>query len=241
MQKSSDVDKLYEALAKAQGDMKAAVMDAKNPHFGSKYATLSAIQDAYRTPLSKQGLAVIQMVESDGSVYEITTTLGHSSGQWISSQFKLLVDKQTMQGLGSAITYARRYAVSAMVGIVSDEDDDGNVASQKQQPRPAARKLPEASGTIVPGGAIATNPKNEAPADLAQIKRIASIREDKKIGVQVFVKYLKDVYGVDSKTMRRWQADEILLLMEDADTNEAVLMAAAARKMNGNVYAPPSA
>jgi len=135
MNRSDQINELFSALAKAQGEIRPASMDATNPHFRTRYATLTAIQEACRGPLSKHGLSVIQSVESTDNGFSIETMLAHSSGQWISSNFKLLIGKQDMQGLGAAVTYARRYSIAAMVGIVSDEDDDANSVSKSQPQR----------------------------------------------------------------------------------------------------------
>lgn len=113
-------------LAAAQTDICSAAKDAKNPHFGSSYATLASVQDACRAPLSRHGLAIMQIVDGD----TLRTILAHKSGEWVSSTIALRSAKNDMQGLGSAITYARRYALAALVGV-SAEDDDGNAASRR--------------------------------------------------------------------------------------------------------------
>lgn len=125
--------KLFDALSKAQGKIKAAVHDRENPHFKSKYATLAAVWDACRAPLSEHGLAVIQVVRQNqrgGS--DLITILAHSSGQSIESV--IAVTGATPQAFGSALTYARRQALQAITGVASaEEDDDGNNASQGRQ------------------------------------------------------------------------------------------------------------
>lgn len=121
-------EKLYEAVSKAQAEIKPAVLDMTNPHYKSKYASLTSILEAIREPLAKNNLAVLQQVETDEDGYWINTILAHSSGQEISNSFRLIVNKNDMQGLGSAITYGRRYGISALLGVVDTEDDDGNGA-----------------------------------------------------------------------------------------------------------------
>jgi hypothetical protein len=129
MKTSETIAKLASALAKAQGQMRAAAKDSVNPHFKSRYADLAGVWDACREPLAANGLAIMQ---SPGEIGDknitLTTMLAHESGEWIQSQFTIPVSKPDAQGVGSAITYARRYALAAMVGIVQD-DDDGNAAS----------------------------------------------------------------------------------------------------------------
>ena len=123
---------LATAMAKAQGQIKTALKDSKNPHFKSSYADLTSVWDACREALTKNGFSVIQRTdfEAGGEVW-LETMLLHSSGEHVSSRYPLRPAKQDPQGFGSAITYARRYCLAAIVGVVADEDDDGNAASQR--------------------------------------------------------------------------------------------------------------
>lgn len=126
---SEQLNELADALAKAQGAIKGASKDTTNPHFKSKYADLASVWDACREPLSKNGLAVIQTGATVNNQYIMRTRLMHSSGQWIEGEVPCMIARQTnpMQALGSAITYARRYGLAAIVGI-APEDDDGNAS-----------------------------------------------------------------------------------------------------------------
>lgn len=126
MEKSESLSELAGALNKFQSEMGTVSFDSNNPFFKSKYASLSALVTAARPLLAKNGLSVSQLVSDTGSV---TTMLLHSSGQYLSSTLTLKAVKEDPQGQGSAITYARRYAYAAILGIVSDEDDDGNAAT----------------------------------------------------------------------------------------------------------------
>lgn len=128
---SKSIAKISLALSKAQGEIQHAIKDATNPHFNSKFATLSSVLDACRLPLSKNELSVFQKIEGEHGKLYIVTLLAHSSGEWVSSRLPLIINKNDMQGLGSAITYGRRYGLSAMVGV-GQEDDDGNSAGQAQ-------------------------------------------------------------------------------------------------------------
>ena len=131
MKTSESITKIASALVKAQGELNAVHKDGNNPHFRSKYATLQNIVESTRDTLRKHGLAVVQTFsETDGSYISLNTTLLHESGEYISGTFSMRPSKVDPQGLGSATTYARRYALSAILGIVTDEDDDGNMASQ---------------------------------------------------------------------------------------------------------------
>jgi len=129
MNKSESIAGLAEALAKAQGAMKGAVKDSANPFFKSKYADLASVVEAIRSAFSANGLSYIQTLEpSDKDEVRVETTLLHASGEWIScGVLALPVSKHDAQGYGSALTYARRYSLSAAVGV-APEDDDGNAA-----------------------------------------------------------------------------------------------------------------
>lgn len=126
---SRTIAALAAALAAAQGKIVGAEKDRENPHLKSKYATLAAVWDACRTPLSENGLAVLQPATTDGNRVTVTTILTHKSGEWIAETLALTAAQTTPQAVGTAITYARRYSLSAMVGIAPDDDDDGNLAS----------------------------------------------------------------------------------------------------------------
>lgn len=129
MLKSEQINELAKALAKAQADIEKARKSSKNPHYKSSYADLSDIIDACRDALSENGLSVSQWPDVIEGEKGLTSILMHTSGQWISSFFPFIIEKPTMQGMGSAITYAKRYALSAIVGI-AETDDDGNEAEK---------------------------------------------------------------------------------------------------------------
>lgn len=142
METSEQINEIATALAKAQGEIKGAVKDATNPHFKSQYATLSAVWDACRVPLSKNGLSAIQTVSTDENAATVVTTmLMHSSGQWIKDSISCRPEKATAQGIGSAITYMRRYALSAIAGVAPD-DDDGEAAVGRMEPAKKTATVP---------------------------------------------------------------------------------------------------
>lgn len=146
MLRSEEIQDLAAALSKAQAEMRAAEKDGENPHLRSKYPTLASVWDACREPLTKHGLAVVQTTEPGdgaGSIVLVTTLL-HSSGQWISSPLPMSAGKTDPQSIGSCLTYARRYGLSAMVGVAPDDDteDDANAASQKAPQAQQAAQAP---------------------------------------------------------------------------------------------------
>lgn len=132
MEMSTNITELATALAKAQGEIKNATKSSDNPYFKSKYADLAEVLNVAREPLAKNGLSIMQANEGVANGYmSVTTLLLHSSGQYIKATGTFPVGKQDPQGAGSALTYARRYSLAAMLGI-AQEDDDGNTACGKQ-------------------------------------------------------------------------------------------------------------
>ena len=142
---SEQINELMAALSKAQGMMDAATKDKTNPFFKSKYADLASVVGASRQALSENGLSVVQTTRKNAdNTISLITTLGHASGQWIQGEMPITVTKNDPQGFGSALTYFRRYSYSAMVGIITEEDDDGNTAQSKAKLQEIMeRKTPE--------------------------------------------------------------------------------------------------
>lgn len=128
---SQTTGKLTEALAKAQSQIRPAVFDAVNPHFKNRYATLASIMDACKPALSSNGLAIIQAVSVEGDPIRVRvqTILLHISGEFVKSSISMKPVRDDPQSIGSVLTYARRYALSALVGVVADADDDGELAT----------------------------------------------------------------------------------------------------------------
>lgn len=129
--KSETIGALAAALAKAQAAITGAVKDAANPFFKSKYADLESVWSACRKPLTDNGLAVVQTSRYTPDGLMLVTTLLHSSGEWISGEMPVLVKDNSPQAQGSGLTYARRYALAALVGVYQT-DDDGEAAQGRK-------------------------------------------------------------------------------------------------------------
>ena len=155
---SENIGELAAALAKAQAEVGTVTKDSANPYFKSNYASLAAVWEATRPILSKHQLSVVQMPSSDERGYYVETQLMHSSGQWIRSRTYMKPAKDDPQGIGSLISYARRYALQAVTMICPDDDDGeaamGRTVSQKpvesskpspkvETPKPKASKPAE--------------------------------------------------------------------------------------------------
>lgn len=129
MQHSESMKAIAPALLAAQKATEFAKKDAMNPHFKNKYADLPAVIEAVKPALNAAGIVYIQTASpSDDNRLHLTTMLMHESGEWISDTLVMPLPKQDPQGYGSAMTYARRYALAAITGVYQD-DDDGNAAS----------------------------------------------------------------------------------------------------------------
>lgn len=127
-QRSDSIINLAKALCQTQATVEAVKKDANNPFFKSKYADLASIWHAIREALTTNGLSVLQEPSTEGNKVRITTTLIHTSGEYVRSTLEVMAIKTDPQGIGSAITYARRYALGSIVGI-APEEDDGHAAS----------------------------------------------------------------------------------------------------------------
>ena len=144
MKKSESILKISKALIEFRKDIKQPMKDADNPYFKSKYVPLENVVEAIDEVAPSKGLAFTQWALNDeqGRV-GVATLLLHDSGEFIEYDPVFMnADKNTPQGAGSLITYLKRYTLSAIFGITSDEDDDGNQATgNKSKPKQDAGKL----------------------------------------------------------------------------------------------------
>ena len=192
---SENLADLAAALCAVQGELKPAIKQADNPFFKSKYVDLPGVWEAIRPLLAKNGLSVVQTFTASADGPTIVTTLMHKSGQWVSSELFLKPAKSDPQGVGSAITYGRRYALAAMVGVVADEDDDGNAASQGQ-----ADVAAKVSGPFVPCS-------SENAAKLTEYAKI-------KIGSDAIEKALSKYNAVDVTELDNTVAAKVIAFIQ---------------------------
>lgn len=156
MNQTTSISALAKALVTAQGEIENAAKNAANPHFKSKYADLSEVLNTVRPVMARHGIAVVQHPTfADGTV-SVETVLLHESGEFIASTISAPVTKADAQGVGSAITYCRRYALAALAGI-AQEDDDGNGATGKgqQHAKAAPKKVEELDPSLAENFTIA--------------------------------------------------------------------------------------
>lgn len=153
MTMSETIGVIAPALVKAQAEIKPITKDSTNPAFRSKYTSLDAIMEVVRPVLAKNALIVVQSVldtidgEHSTSI-TVESRVIHSSGEWIAGVVQVPVMQQTSHGFGSALSYGRRYSLSALLSLASDEDDDGNGAIGQQQARPQIKPGPPVQTTL---------------------------------------------------------------------------------------------
>lgn len=185
MERSDTIADLAKALASAQSHMDHASKDRTNPAFKAKYATLASVLDACRTPLSHAGLAVLQPARvvldggSSGGLVEVDTMLVHASGEWVRETLTAAVSDVRAQTIGSAITYLRRYGLSALVGIAPDDDDDGQTASSSTTPQQQRRPGP------APVPAPAAEPAKSAKRIVAEATLSAQVSVARDLAAQL--------------------------------------------------------
>jgi hypothetical protein len=148
---SETIGKLAMALVKFNCEVETIAKDAKNPHFKNNYATLDNIVEVIRPLLAKQGVIVMQIPGGDGENVIMKTMLLHESGEFMKSEALIMRPaKNDPQGVGSCITYARRYSLCSMLSLSTGEDDDGNHASQPQRAAQPPQSAPQRSQSSTP-------------------------------------------------------------------------------------------
>lgn len=158
MQMSQSLANLAPALALAQGEFEDASKTSSNPAFRSKYADLAEVLQTVRPALSKNGLSILQLpgaYDATTKTVSVTTMLLHRSGEFILDTLQMLVTKGDAQGIGSALTYARRYAAAAICGIAqADDDGNGAVGKATADKAPTEAKASKAKGAESDPGAV---------------------------------------------------------------------------------------
>jgi hypothetical protein len=194
----SDINELAAALVQAQAEFSAVPKTSVNPFYSSRYADLASVVKAAQPVLAKHGLAVSQHPTVVDGEPSLTTYLLHSSGQSLVSTMRLCAAKHDPQGQGAAITYARRFAYQAVLGLVADDDDDGNRATAVKQAEPKRG---------MPAGA-------RSPADVARTD-LAAMLKAKKLDMGVAAKRFADDYGMDIREADKETVEAFHTVMRD--------------------------
>lgn len=191
MNQSEKLDLLFAALSKVQSELRGAKKDSANPFFKSSYADLESCWSAAREPLSKNGLCVVQTTAVENGEPGVITTLGHSSGQWIRGFLPLSMEKKDPQKQGSAITYARRYAFAAIIGLIQ-VDDDGESAMDRG---------PQGKGMIEPGNGFQKEGPRVGSCSKDLVERLGCNPAGKLVSelhqevTHKFISYLEEKYN----------------------------------------------
>jgi hypothetical protein len=172
LKQSEAIDQLAAALSLAQGEIEDAAKDSVNPHFKSRYADLASVRAAIRGPFAAHGLAVTQFpIETASGGLGLATMLLHKSGQWLCGITPLVGRLDQPQAVGSALTYARRYGLSAVTGVATDDDDGEATRTADRAPREHAPSVP-----FEPRPA----PKREAATDVRPLSKLLNDRINAK-------------------------------------------------------------
>ena len=176
MEHSESVATFAAAFVAAQAKIEDAVKAKENPHFRRRYADLGAVMDACKTALGEHGIAILQApAPSDTGTLAIDTVLLHKSGEWVSGRTVIPLSKNDPQGFGSAMTYARRYSLAAMVGVCPEDDD-----AEAAMGRGNGRRREEPKGFQQDAAAMeqemnARNGDKPKPASAAQVREIIAL------------------------------------------------------------------
>lgn len=203
MEKSENIAEIIKALIKIQPQLKPAIKDKANPFLKTKYADLSGVWDSCRNLLKESGLAVVQVcgIGDNGSYLE--TILMHESGQWISGKYPLKpVKDDDPQAMGSAMTYARRYNLAAILGIVTDDDDAEGAMGRQTESKPKTATRPEPQ----------RDPAIPAPKAATQ-EQLNKLDAYKKAGKNIKIKV--DTYGWSITKLSELTYDQAEKLIND--------------------------
>lgn len=207
MNRSESIVKLTTALVDIQGKLRGYAEDSDNPYFESKYGDLTSVWAAIRAPLSANGLAVIQTLGEceDPQSVAVTTTLAHTSGEWVSSTVRMKADRPGPQAIGSAITYARRYALAAIVGIAPADDDGEGATSHSGGGRKTKQKKAQRKADTT-----ARTTQKKSPAAVLKTRHAAIMKAHAKLGkdrLEILLALCKTWNGDQSNgiTLDTWQ------------------------------------
>ena len=207
---SDDIRELAKALLNVQRQLQPAIKDAVNPFVKNKYATLNSIMDCCRSVLIDNGILLVQhQVPAEPGYCGIVTKLVHAdTGQYQAGLAMIPLAKNDAQGFGSACTYGRRYALSAMLGIVTEEDDDGNAASFPQEKCPSRRTSRSQSSTA------------QKKIPLSQILSSLNLADY----IPHYRKYLEQLYGCPVESMTNEQYQEQVEILRECKGNPLAML-----------------
>lgn len=190
MKTSENINEIALAISAAQASINPAAYDASNPHFRSRYASLASVMQSCRAALSKNQIAVLQGTNVSDKNVTVTTMLVHKSGQFISDDITIPFAQQTAQAIGSALTYGRRYGLSALVGIVCEEDDDSNSAMP-----PVSTTENQKEVKFTPQKSNAQTSSNNAPQTAKTEVKV--VKQPKEVNERI--QKIKQIFGLSAQ------------------------------------------
>lgn len=188
MEKSESIKQIAEALVKFQNEVEAVPKSGLNPHFRSKYSTLDDIWNTVRGCMAKHGLSISQFPSGEDT---LSTILMHTSGEWLMATASMHLKDATPQAQGSGITYMRRYAVSSILGLATEEDDDGNAATTSRKVQYDTSPIQD-DAPVIQVGADEEESNPAIPDDEVARKKII-IGLVKKLNPKVNARIKKDI------------------------------------------------
>lgn len=207
MEHSEQLNELAKALVAAQKVLRPALKDSQNPHFKSKYADLESVMETIREPLAEHGLAVVQGMEPAPDGVVVVTTLLHESGQWMRGKCLLKPQRNDPQGIGSCITYGRRYGAAAIVGL-SQTDDDGEAASGRGEGAKGTsaleppRKLSDRAARP-PEALSLTGDEDDPLISDAERRKLFALVKEHGVSTEDLKAFCTEAFGIQSRTELR--------------------------------------
>ncbi len=234
METSPDINELAAALSKAQGQFptidrsETAIVQSDKAKYSYKYATLASVLDAVRKPLADNGLSIWQ---SPGSAEQgrvsMTLLLMHTSGQWIKNTFSMPLGLQTPQGIGSIISYARRYQLLACLGLATDDDDEGQAGNVQQSGQQQAQARPQQTRQA------SAKPQEQKPPQEPQAPS-ADVRDENEIATAEQVKAIQNICKGQNWDANQTATDWYKKALTELTTGEASKMI---RDLNASIKA----
>lgn len=211
---SNEISELAKALNAFQSEVVTVGKSAANPFFKSKYAPLDDIMLAAQPVLTKHGLAVMQLPDNLNGAPALTTIVMHTSGQSQSATVPLILAKEDPQGVGSAITYMRRYGYAAALGIVIDEDDDGNRATPRTvASKPAVGTAGNRSTDVAEAQAAIDRSAPKPPAPTRKLVNLAQTK--------LLLARARDASGLqDRQEVYDWFLEKVGVMPNEVTTDE---------------------
>lgn len=216
---SQPCDKLFAAIAEAQGELENVKKDGTNPAFRAKYAKLGAVIDEVLPKFAKHGVMISQLpINGSGSNIGVVTLVAHKSGQWLESSLFVSPTKFDAQGAGSVITYLRRYALMSVAGVAPDDDDDGNAAVGRPAAGASGGRTAQGNGAATLGS-VTRSPASPAPSEA----KIDATKRHNEVGAAIDrAETVQDARSWDGSLA--WQAMEAALRKAETEATVTVLL-----------------